>query len=174
MNNAFAIWKELRDIYLKYIDTGLPIKYRQLEDERRALLLEPEAICKLPIIEMVPRYEDYCTLQQACQELSLEPSFAAFAKCGLFPDVNGKESKIYHHQFQSMKAAINQRKNIVVTTGTGSGKTECFLFPLVYDLFNEKVIKGENSPAIRALILYPLNALAEDQMKRLRRGLSSE
>ena len=44
MNNAFEVWRELRSIYLKYIDTGLPIKYKKLEDERKQLLLEPDAI----------------------------------------------------------------------------------------------------------------------------------
>jgi Distinct helicase family with a unique C-terminal domain including a metal-binding cysteine cluster len=174
MNNAFSIWRELRDIYLKYIDTGLPIKYKQIEEERKQILLEADAVCKSPIIELVPRYEEYCTLREACNKLSLDQSFADFSKCGLFPDLNGIESKIYHHQFESINRAIKERKNIVVTTGTGSGKTECFLFPLLYDVFKEKVIKGDRSPSIKGLILYPLNALAEDQMKRLRRGLSCD
>jgi DEAD/DEAH box helicase domain-containing protein len=173
MNNAFAIWKELKDIYLKYIDTGLPIKYKKLEEERKALLLETDAVCKTPIIELVPRYKEYCTLKEACKKLELEDSFADFSKCGLFPDIDGIEGKIYHHQFESINSAIKQRKNIIVTTGTGSGKTECFLFPLLYDVFIEKVINAESYPAIKGLILYPLNALAEDQMKRLRKGLSS-
>lgn len=62
---------------------------------------------------------------------------------------------------------------MVVTTGTGSGKTECFLLPLVESLVRES--RGWSGPdrpkAVRALILYPLNALVEDQMSRLRRSL---
>lgn len=175
MNNPFDIWRELKRIYLKYIDTGLPIKYKQLEEERRYLLEEDDAICKNPIIELVPRYEDYCTLLQACQILKLNPSFAQFAKRGLFPDRGSVESKMYEHQFKALKSAVVDRKNIIATTGTGSGKTECFLLPLLYDIFQEKVnATTEVLPAIRGLILYPLNALAEDQMKRLRRSLCSE
>lgn len=51
--------------------------------------------------------------------------------------------------------------SIVVTTGTGSGKTECFMTPLIYDL--------ENNPSngVQAIFLYPLNALMDDQRKRL-------
>lgn len=174
MNNAFDVWRELRNIYLKYIDTGLPIKYKQLEAERKELLLQPEAICKKPIIELVPRYEEYCSLQEACDRLNLNPLFPRFAKCGLFPDRNGQESKLYEHQFKALKTAVVDRKHMVVTTGTGSGKTECFLFPLLYDIFQEKAINPKAiQAAVRGLVLYPLNALAEDQMRRLRRSLSS-
>ncbi|MEY4906082.1 MAG: hypothetical protein RLZZ292_3897, partial [Bacteroidota bacterium] len=174
MNNAFEIWRELKSIYLKYIDTGLSIRQRELEEERTALLKEEDAICKYPIIELVPRYEEFKTLQETCKDLNLDPRFADFAKQGLFAYRNGIESKIYEHQFKALQAAAVNRKNIVATTGTGSGKTECFLFPLIYDILEEKLHKKITIPAIRGLILYPLNALAEDQMRRLRRSLSSD
>lgn len=175
MNNAFEVWRELRDIYLKYIDTGLPMKDKKLEDERKKLLLEPNAICKNPIIELIPRYEEYCTLSEACSKLGIDRRFAEFSKLGLFTDRKEKESKIYKHQFDSLKEAIINRKHIIATTGTGSGKTECFLLPLICDILLEKVNNNRiDSPAVRGLILYPLNALAEDQMKRLRKSLSSK
>lgn len=64
---------------------------------------------------------------------------------------------------------------MVVTTGTGSGKTECFLLPLFQPLISESARwkSLERARAVRALILYPLNALAEDQMVRLRTALDS-
>jgi DEAD/DEAH box helicase domain-containing protein len=175
MNNAFEIWRELREIYLKYIDTGLPIKYRELEVERRQLLRGSESICKSPIIELVPRYKEYCTLSEACSKLLLNSEFSDFANAGLFPPRDGIESKIYNHQFEALEKAIKERKHIIITTGTGSGKTECFLFPMLYDILNEKGAKpSEDSHAVRGLILYPLNALAEDQIRRLRKALSSD
>lgn len=174
MNNAFEIWRELRSIYLKYIDTGLSIREPKLEQERTALLEEEDAICKHPIIELVPRYKEFKTLKETCNELEINPKFAEFAKQGLFPDRKEIESKIYEHQYEAMQEAIVNRKNIIATTGTGSGKTECFLFPLIYDILQEKLNKSKPKPAIRGLILYPLNALAEDQMRRLRRSLSSD
>jgi DEAD/DEAH box helicase domain-containing protein len=175
MNNAFEVWRELKNIYLKYIDTGLPIKDKKLESERRQLLLEPNAICKSPIIELVPRYEDYCTLLVACEKLNLDKRFAEFVKTGLFSNHGGMESKIFKHQFDSLESALKKNKHIIATTGTGSGKTECFLFPLIYDILIEKLsLIKDDDPAVRGLILYPLNALAEDQMRRLRKGLSNE
>ncbi|OYU56917.1 MAG: hypothetical protein CFE25_06745 [Chitinophagaceae bacterium BSSC1] len=175
MNNSFEVWRELRDVYLKYIDTGLPIKYKALEEERKELLEEPEAIAKNPIIELIPRYREHCTLAEACNILNLDSRFSDFARKGLFVDHNNIESKLYHHQYLSLKKATKERKHIVVTTGTGSGKTECFLLPLLYDIFSSKLNNpNTNQHAVKGLILYPLNALAEDQMRRLRKSLSKD
>jgi len=59
-----------------------------------------------------------------------------------------------------------------VATGTGSGKTECFLLPIVNWLLREKEGGSLDQPGVRALLLYPMNALANDQVKRLRRLLA--
>jgi Lhr-like helicase len=71
-----------------------------------------------------------------------------------------------------LKAVTIDRRHLVVTTGTGSGKTECFLLPIFESLVRESASwKGADRPrAIRCLLLYPLNALAEDQMVRLRQA----
>lgn len=178
MENVFNTWRELRETYKKYIDTSLFFSNKRLEDERSRLFDSGDTITKYPIIEFTPKYKEYKSLNEICKELSLNEKFAAFASNGLFANRGPVESKLYLHQYQSIKEAVLNRKNIIVTTGTGSGKTECFLFPLMYDILNEK-FKNSNtnipsSAALRGLILYPLNALAEDQMRRLRKSLSSE
>ncbi|MFE9964068.1 DEAD/DEAH box helicase [Streptomyces sp. NPDC005525] len=77
---------------------------------------------------------------------------------------------LYRHQEQALRKAAAGR-NLVVATGTGSGKTESFLLPILNALAAEHA-RGTLSPGIRALLLYPMNALANDQMKRLRRLLA--
>jgi len=62
MNNPIKIWKELKDIYLKYIDSGLPLIDKRYIQERRKLYEQPGAICQPPIIELVPRYKEVSTL----------------------------------------------------------------------------------------------------------------
>ena len=80
----------------------------------------------------------------------------------------------YEHQGKCWDVLLNQRtaddkpKSIVVTTGTGSGKTECFMMPLIHDL-TQNALPGE----IQALFLYPLNALMEDQKERLEELIST-
>jgi len=170
MNNLFEIWRELRNVYIKYIDTGLPLNNIHLEQERRELFKAGDVVSKYPIIELPPRYEEFLTLKESCDKLELDQHFADFASLGLFPFPNGR---IYKHQFESLKEAAVNHNNIIVTTGTGSGKTESFLFPLLYNILSQKSNNSVHK-GIKGLVLYPLNALAEDQMRRLRRTLSSE
>jgi len=170
VDNPIKIYRELKEIYLKYLSTGLALLHDKLVEERNALFSGEDVICKEPIIELVPKYKEEITLKDACKALKLDESFADFASFGLFP--NGQ--KLYKHQLDSLKYALLERQHIVATTGTGSGKTECFLLPMLYDLFSEtKTLGRAKKPAIRSLILYPLNALAEDQMVRLRKALNS-
>lgn len=78
----------------------------------------------------------------------------------------------YEHQYRCWDALLNKKTptgkpmSIVVTTGTGSGKTECFMMPLVHDL-----VQAGQTNQIQALFLYPLNALMEDQKERLEKML---
>ena len=79
-----------------------------------------------------------------------------------------KDKPPYEHQYKCWDTLLNGKtdegkpKSICVTTGTGSGKTECFMLPLVHDLTQVK--KFEQT---QALFLYPLNALMEDQKERM-------
>lgn len=81
------------------------------------------------------------------------------------------QRKLYEHQLKSLAHLLSRRGNLIVATGTGSGKTECFLLPLLYWLSTE-TDEVRKQPGIRALLLYPMNALVEDQMRRLRALLS--
>jgi ATP-dependent helicase YprA (DUF1998 family) len=75
------------------------------------------------------------------------------------------ERRLYRHQEQSIRA-VGKGRNVVVATGTGSGKTESFLYPILLHLYQE-FQAGTLCPGVRALVLYPMNALANDQCDRL-------
>lgn len=76
--------------------------------------------------------------------------------------------KLYQHQAESIKA-VHSDRNLVVCTGTGSGKTESFLIPVLDAIVRERIQQGENYvPGVRAMILYPMNALVNDQVQRIR------
>src|SRR5207237_7731194 len=77
----------------------------------------------------------------------------------------------YGHQAASIRGALVEGRSLVVMTGTGSGKTECFLLPILGKLAIEARRKPESFKkfsAVRALVLYPMNALVNDQLGRLR------
>lgn len=79
----------------------------------------------------------------------------------------GAEFKPFEHQLKSWKNLLADKKSIVVTSGTGSGKTECFMVPILNDLF--ELSENINAPleGVHALFLYPLNALINSQEERL-------
>lgn len=171
MNNPISLGEKLSDLYLKYIDSAIPLRDATLHQERGELLRTAGRLHQLPRIEFLPRYRETADLQTICDELGLERDLADLAACGLFP----AGRRLYEHQRQSLDVVVNNKRNMVVTTGTGSGKTECFLLPLLQSLVAEsKRWTSKDRPrALRSLILYPLNALAEDQMVRLRTALDS-
>lgn len=80
------------------------------------------------------------------------------------------ERKLYDHQVKAFEK-ISNGKNVVITTGTGSGKTESFLYPIINSILKE-IEEGKNTTGIRAIFLYPMNALVNDQIERLREILS--
>lgn len=99
--------------------------------------------------------------------------------------IGGRWKKTYppfQHQYECWNAlseeitedGVSKKKSIVVTTGTGSGKTECFMLPLIHDLqMIHDLQKNYNENKIEAIFLYPLNALMEDQKKRLQEYLKN-
>ena len=84
-------------------------------------------------------------------------------------------SRPYVHQATSLEAFFSRRKDLIVATGTGSGKTESFLMPIIGQLTMEAEARPQCAamPGVRALLLYPMNALVNDQLSRIRRLLGS-
>lgn len=72
----------------------------------------------------------------------------------------------YKHQIESWRELLINKKSIVVTSGTGSGKTECFMLPVLQDLLQQR--KNGHQTGIQAIFLYPLNALINSQQKRMK------
>ncbi len=69
----------------------------------------------------------------------------------------------YKHQEMAFRRLSSERpKSTLVATGTGSGKTECFLLPIL-----EACRRMKSRPGIKAIFVYPMNALAADQARRI-------
>ena len=86
---------------------------------------------------------------------------------GLSPALIG--DPLYDHQVNAIRAVHASNRNVVVATGTASGKTESFLYPILFELYRQHLEGKLADPGVRALILYPMNALANDQRDRLRK-----
>ena len=75
----------------------------------------------------------------------------------------GRDSRPYAHQLAAWQATLGQGRSCLVTAGTGAGKTECFLVPVIDDLLRQPRRGG----GVRAILVYALNALIESQRERL-------
>jgi ATP-dependent helicase YprA (DUF1998 family) len=117
-------------------------------------------VTKGPLLEATPPYASGATLQKLVANGVLHPDVSS-----LSPTIP-LDRPLYVHQETAVRKATEGR-NLVVATGTGSGKTESFLLPILDALLAERAA-GTLGPGVRALLLYPMNALANDQMKRLR------
>ncbi len=96
-----------------------------------------------------------------CLEKETAQAFTAYFGCK-----KPEEVRLYTHQVEAAKA-VRGGQNLLVCTGTGSGKTESFLLPLIDAIVRERKA-GTYTPGVRALILYPMNALVNDQLRRIR------
>lgn len=124
--------------------------------------LEKEKLFKGPYVDMNFPFERGKNLTMLMKEGLVSKSFSRLG------DINF-ERPLYAHQEDSLRLIKNGR-NAIVTTGTGSGKTECFLYPILNEILFD-IESGNNEKGIRAVFLYPMNALVNDQIQRIRKML---
>lgn len=242
MRSPIDSFEKIRQDYIRYFNTAYHVKYPEVQKEMDELLLSDKVLTRIPFIEPMPEYEPFTRDNKSLtfEELTREDleltdneitqdqwnKFKELACQGLFK----KNYVIYKHQAEMLKLAL-KGENCVITSGTGSGKTESFLLPIFATIVkemdkwdpvandeysNESLIDRLNRlqknggqifnkykklsargkryiadtnckladaarqrpasierrrPAVRALIIYPMNALVEDQMRRLRSAL---
>ncbi|MDF3071057.1 MAG: hypothetical protein K0R38_6658 [Polyangiaceae bacterium] len=258
MQDPIGSFERIRELYISYLDTAFRISDADVGDERRALLRQPGTLTTEPLVEPISRYlplqhadgspvtfDDLHSLTDPDKALGvLSPearaAFVDLVLSGLFDSIPRKKDGSsllreaahppYEHQVRMLARGIRGSSPAVVTSGTGSGKTESFLMPILARIAAEAVDwvrpddsylkrrwwhdpttgmpytttkrdgstrvglppekkasarapltnafephrRGEARPAaVRALVLYPMNALVEDQLVRLRRALDS-
>ncbi|WP_375553884.1 DEAD/DEAH box helicase [Roseovarius mucosus] len=233
MIDPIGAHKGILDLFLAYLDTVYRLGRDDLKNARRALLEKAGGLMPDPYLEPIPRYKSSkLTFADMLEDFDGNP-LADFPRetriaiiemflSGLFPGEPG-EGEIrrkptfapYTHQIDMLARGIKPGKPGIVTSGTGSGKTESFLLPILASLTAEacswpapgegyckpswwtknnvetqtsdgrsrtstpnfklhREEEAESRPAaVRAILLYPMNALVEDQMVRLRKMLDS-
>lgn len=176
--DPIATSEDIRETYLRYLTTTFGLKNPELTKQFRDLARDTEGLFKGPILEATPKYSKDKSLLEMLTEPHpiLSDQFLNYAP-GL--DENevvhciSLERKLYTHQGRAIRKIVGQNRNVVVATGTGSGKTECFLLPIIDHLLKERAA-NRLGPGVRALLVYPMNALANDQVIRLRKLLPAE
>ena len=184
-------FRALREGLFRYYDTPFALRSEVLERDRRELLDRDGVSWRKPFVEPIRDWRNAPgTVAKAVTDAGAPTELAELIAAGLMDGV----SSLRLHQQQMLVSAMAGRHS-VVTAGTGSGKTEAFLLPILADLVRESAdwsdpakvgadwwagkgpwepqrSEGPGRPAaVRALVLYPMNALVEDQLVRLRRAL---
>ena len=147
--------------FIRYLVTAYPLRDPHLRYGFKQLLDQPGNVWQHPYLEGSQPYRSSLSVNDLVNQGVLHPDMATlFTPSG---------RPLYEHQEQAIRAVIEQQQNMIVATGTGSGKTECFLIPMLDMLLKE----GDNLSlaGVRTVILYPMNALVNDQVKRLRQLL---
>ncbi len=163
--------RSLAESLRQYIEAQYHIRDEGLIKERHALLRRDATIAQVPYVEATPVYkvgDPYDSLPIPNAAIDALTQLAGMG-VGLYPHP-------YEHQSEALVSFLgDEATDLVVATGTGSGKTETFLMPVIGKL----AIEGEERPAsaelpgCRAMLLYPMNALVNDQLARIRRMLGN-
>lgn len=193
---------DLSAAYLRYVDTQYWLRNPGLAEERRELLLGEGNLRSECLLEPVLPYDATVDLHDVAAAAGLTPETSEVVGRALFGDFTDvdKPVKLRSHQAEALthhfRTGAEAGRNVVITSGTGSGKTESFLLPVLLRLVDEarrwsaqaqpdlwwldkphprrwRPIRSSESrmPAMRSMVLYPTNALVEDQMTRLRRAV---
>jgi DEAD/DEAH box helicase domain-containing protein len=191
---------ELLETYLKYYDTQYWLRDEHLRNERRDLFMQEGKLSSDIFLEPVLNYPSNVDLMQLASELGIDKEVASVVATSLFGDYyqDSETIKIREHQASALRTLFNKNlekpTNAIITSGTGSGKTESFLLPVLMRIVQESldwknqaspnlwwdkstpdwsaIRKNETrKPSIRALVIYPTNALVEDQITRLRKAV---
>jgi ATP-dependent helicase YprA (DUF1998 family) len=209
--DPIGAFNKIKENYVRYFKTMYRFSDEELNVRKDTELQSNNNLYRDPLLEILPEYniteigsktiegiEDIASLIVEGfnkNEITAKDFINYFIKPGLmsYPP--------YQHQTDMLIKSFVKNKNTVINSGTGSGKTEAFLLPLLASLYKEgkqwakpsyehqdwfNVTSGNNqyepvqrvgenrTSAMRALILYPMNALVEDQMTRLRKALDCD
>ena len=158
------------------VDRSMPNQFTQKLDEFN----QGYHLTQDPFLELMPGYEPGLSLNALAEEGVIHRRTAQIfvdAFLGGSPEHPADPDKftLYTHQANAIREVCCNRRNLVVCSGTGSGKTETFLIPLVDYLVRQWDAAGQpydwKAPGVRAMLLYPMNALVNDQIRRLRKIL---
>ncbi|MGM9665872.1 MAG: DEAD/DEAH box helicase, partial [Eubacteriales bacterium] len=123
--------------------------------------LKSTQLLKGPYIGKNLEFQTTKTINELIEEGLMSREFRCFGDMHL-------DRKLRSHQERAIRQ-IHKGHNLIITTGTGSGKTESFLYPVLNEILHEK---NMDKPGVRAIFLFPMNALVNDQFDRVRKILS--
>lgn len=168
--DVFSLRDRVIQDYRGYVQSFLKISDPRTADFVASRLNEG-ALWPEPLVQLSPAYAEGPTVEDLVAAGELHPICAKlFQITG--PDGTSHPIRLYQHQYQALQVA-SSREPYVLTTGTGSGKSLTYLIPI----FDHVLKNDPGSGRVRAIIVYPMNALINSQdeaIRQLAANLSGE
>lgn len=147
--------------FVQYIRSTFLLKNEKYNEDFRSQLIESD-LFKGPYLKAQFPFMRGKTVNEMINLNLVNPLFKKLKNAML-------DIPLYTHQEEAINL-ISKGHNAIITTGTGSGKTEAFTYPIINELLN-KISTHNKVDGIQAIILYPMNALVNDQLERFRKLL---
>ena len=158
--NIFDYRSELVSDYASFLRSFIRIRNQNIsefvEGELEKGVLWPD-----PLLQLNPSFEPGARIDELVSDGVLHKSCSEVFRGKSKEDMFGKELRLHRHQEEAVHAA-QRDQNYVLTTGTGSGKSLSYIIPIV-----DHVLKQGPGRGIQAIVIYPMNALANSQKDEL-------
>lgn len=160
--DVFKLREQLIDDYAQYIRSFIHIKDESIANQVEQALTEG-ALWPEPLIQLNPTFEPGAWIDDLVKQGALHPLCQRIFR--LKSDDKDDPLRLHKHQTDAL-AAAKSGDNYVLTTGTGSGKSLSYIIPIV-----DHVLKRGSGKGIQAIVIYPMNALANSQFNELEKFL---
>ncbi|MBI3726266.1 DEAD/DEAH box helicase [bacterium] len=162
--DVFSLRDSVVGEYKRFATSFTTIDAKDIRDQVDAIYAQ-DRYWPEPLIQINPSYKQTTSIDQLVASGQLEPRCAEIFRSPPTTDApRGEALSLYKHQEQAL-ALASQGESYVVTTGTGSGKSLCFFIPIVNTVLAER--KRSGARRTRAIVVYPMNALANSQLEEL-------
>ena len=162
MMNIFDLRHLLIDDYASYIKSFIQIRTPRIRDYVHHELFEQNMLWPDPLIQLNPVFDPGHTIDELVSEKILHRACAQIFRRGKDEEhPQGEPLRLYTHQDEAIRIA-REGQSYVLTTGTGSGKSLAYIIPIV-----DYVLRHPEHVGIKAIVVYPMNALANSQLGEL-------
>lgn len=154
--NIFDFHRELINGYRDFVHSFIQVSDERAKEFIRQALNQEEHLWPEPLIQISPAYRREANVDELAKRGVIHPETARILRTR-----DNRPFELYRHQVQSIEKAASD-KSFVVTSGTGSGKSFCYFIPII-----DAVVRNPKIERPLALIVYPMNALANSQLAAL-------
>ncbi|MBW2069078.1 MAG: DEAD/DEAH box helicase [Deltaproteobacteria bacterium] len=156
MNTIFDLHRQVLNDYRDFVHSFIQIADDRAREFIEQALLEEERLWPEPLLQLSPAYKQAASVDQLAKRGLIHHETAR-----IFRTYDNRPFHLYQHQVEAIEKAV-RGESFVVTSGTGSGKSFCYFIPIV-----DAVVREPDLQRPVALIVYPMNALANSQLAAL-------